>query len=148
MAGSGRAPRALFCDTNVLIRLLTDDPLAQAQAAEATLDAAGTGQVMVILTDVVIAELAYVLTSVYELRHHQAADRIRAVVDLPGVHVADPEVVRAALTLWSVRKIDFADAYLAALAASTADAGVLSFDRDFDDVEDVIRIDPSAFLEA
>lgn len=141
MAATRRAPGALFCDTNVLVRILTGDPPHQARAAARALEAAPS-RYRIIVTDVVIAELAYVLTSVSELRPRIAAERIREVLDLPGVEVADDEVIRDALYVWSGGKLDFADAYLAALARGTRGTGVLSFDRDHDRIDGVVRVDP------
>ncbi|MGH9196049.1 MAG: PIN domain-containing protein, partial [Acidimicrobiia bacterium] len=65
MASSRRAPGALFCDTNVLIRFLADDPLGHAEAVQRALEAAGNGRFAVVVTDVVLAEIAYVLTGAY-----------------------------------------------------------------------------------
>jgi predicted nucleic acid-binding protein len=143
MASTSRTPGGLFCDTNVLVRLLTDDPPDQAAAAESALDASGAGRFVVILTDVVVAELAYVLTEVYELRPVEASDRIAELLDLEGIEVADQNVLRTTLEIWSRGKLDFADAYLAALTQLTRDTGVLSFDKDFDRIDGVRRINPS-----
>jgi len=144
VAGPGPTGGALFCDTNVLVRLLTGEPASQADAAQAALDAAGEGPAPLILNDVVVAELAYVLTEVYELTNAEAAALIARLLDLPGVQVLDEQVLREALGIWESVRLDFADAYLAALARSVRDAGVLSFDRDFDRVPGVRRTEPSA----
>lgn len=142
MEGSSRATSALFCDTNVLVRLLTNDPQEQALAAAETLDRSGDVP-DVILTDVVIAELAYVLTTVYLLTAAAAADRILALLELPRVEVVDDLVVRDAISTWSSGRIDFADAYLAALNRRVEGSAVLSFDSDFDALEGVTRIEPA-----
>lgn len=144
VASTGGAPRALFCDTNVLVRLLTDDPPAQARAAARVLDMAADGRFSVLLTDVVVAELAYVLTEVYRLPKLEAGERLTRIFDLPGVAMADEAVLRAAVDVWVWGRLDFADAYLAALAGQTKDAGVLTFDRDFDRIPGVVRVDPGA----
>lgn len=147
MADTGGAPGALFCDANVLIRLLTDDPPRQARSAEEALDHAAATGIDVILTDVVVAELAYVLTGVYELTNEQASERLGAILDLPAIRLADESVIREAITIWSAQRLDFADAYLAALARSTRNTGVLSFDRDFDRTDGVRRVDPGDLAE-
>jgi predicted nucleic acid-binding protein len=144
MAEAGRT--YLVCDANVFVRLLTDDPPEMAEAVVAALDAAGRGEFVAILTDVVVAEIAYVLTGPYELERAQAADRIESLLEMRGVEVADIGVLRKTLEVWRAHPIDFADAYLAALAASIRDTGVLSFDHDLDRTEGVQRIDPAAFL--
>ena len=142
MADQGRTPSTLFCDANILIRVLTDDPRDQAQAAQEALEEAGRGRFRLVLTDLIIAELAYVLTGVAEVPVDEAADRLQRVLDLPGVEVLDEPLIRDALHLWSTSGLDFPDAYLAALARWTRDAGVLSFDRDLDRVDGANRVNP------
>lgn len=143
MAGSRKAPGALFCDTNLFVRILTGDPPVQARQAADALQRAASKGLTVILTDVVVAELAYVLTSVYALSVSDAATRISTIIELPGIRVVDEFVLAEALGIWRQGGLDFADAYLAALARNTRDSGVLSFDRDYDRIAGLSRIDPA-----
>ena len=142
MARPRRAPGALFCDTNVLIRLLADDPPVHAAAVQRALEASGDGRYSVIVTDVVLAEIAYVLTGAYGRSRTEAAGLMRGILELPGVEVADPYLTRETLDLWSSYKMDFADAYLAALGRTTKGTGVLSFDRGLDKIDGLRRVDP------
>lgn len=144
MADEGGAPDTLFCDANVLIRLLTDDPPEQALAAQRALEAASRRRFRVVVPDLVLAELACMLTGVIGLSVSAAAARLHRILDLPGVEVVDEPLLRDALTIWAESGIEFPDAYLAAQARWTAHAGVLSFDRDLDRVEGAGRVDPSA----
>jgi predicted nucleic acid-binding protein len=137
----GTAGSTVFCDTNVLVRILTGDPPAQARSAARALEAAGEGRFVLIVPDIVVAEVAYVLTS-SGIETPRAAGLVERLLDLPGVEVVDEVLLRDALMLWSQDRPDFADAYLAALARRISDSGVLSFDRDFDRVEGVTRLDP------
>lgn len=142
MAGPRRAPGALFCDTNVLIRLLSDDPPGHAEAVQHALELAGDGRFAVVVTDIVLAEIAYVLTGAYGRSREEAAGLMRGILEIPGVEVADPSLIRETLDLWSSGTMDFADAYLAALGRTTRETGILSFDRGLDKIEGVRRVDP------
>ena len=73
-----------------------------------------------------------------------AAEHLMRILDLPGVEVMDEVALRHAVDLWAQGRLDFADAYLAALAGRVSDSGVLSFDRDFDRVPGVTRVGPAA----
>jgi predicted nucleic acid-binding protein len=97
----------------------------------------------VVVPDLVVAEVAYVLVS-SGVRPQEAASLIEDVLALPGVEVVDQHLLRDALGLWSLGRLDFADAYLAALGRRISDSGVLSFDRDLDRVEGVTRLDPTS----
>ena len=132
----------VFCDTNVLVRILTGDPPAQARSAARALEAAAAGTFALIVPDIVVAEVAYVLAS-SGIETRRAAGLIERLLALPGVEVVDEILLLDALTLWSEGRLDFADAYLAALARRFSDSRVLSFDRDLDRVEGVTRLDPA-----
>ena len=144
-SSGGAAGRTLFCDTNVLVRVLTGEPASQAESAAGALEAAGAGLFTLVVPDLVLAEVAYVLSS-FGMPAPQAAEHLAQILDLPGVEVVDEVMIRDAVDLWAEGKLDFADAYLAALARRFTSSGVLSFDRDLDRVEGVTRFDPSAHI--
>ena len=136
-AGTGPPVRA-FVDTNVLVRHLTGDPPEQARRVTDFLaDAEG-----LVLTDVIFAEVVYVLESFYELEHQEVAERLRAVIGFPAIIVLDASVLFRALEVYEVHGIDFAEAYLAACAEASGVGVVASFDRTIDRVGTVQRIEP------
>jgi len=138
----GGDSEAVFCDTNVLVRLLTDDPPSAAEAADRFLTRfAGR----VVLTDVIVAELVYVLSKVIGLTREETADRVVRVFSIPSVDVSDATLLADALRVWVSGRLDFADAYLAALDRCTDGTAVLSFDRDFDRIDGVERVDPARY---
>ena len=139
----GRDRSAFFCDTNVLVRLLSGAPTDQAEAAERVLDRA---DLRIVLTDVVIAELTFVMTGIGKYSRVEIAEAIGELIESPSVLVADEAVVRDALELWSsTPRLHFVDAYLSALNRRTAGSAVLSFDRDFDGLDAVERVDPRTY---
>lgn len=144
MAGARGTHRTFFTDSKVLVRFLTDDPPIQARAVERVLDGAREGRVTLIVPDLVVAELAYVLTSVYRLSNDDAGERITELLSLPGVEVADSDLLRDVVSIWRLGHLDFTDAYLAGLARATKDIGLLSFDKDFDTITGAQRTDPRA----
>ena len=125
-------------DTNVLIRHLTGIPRDQARRATAFL--AGAEQLR--LVDLVVAETVYVLRSVYDAPRDQIAALLRAVITYPSVVVDDVGMLLRTLALYQVERLDFADAYLVAVAESTGIGAVASFDRTIDRVGTVTRIEP------
>lgn len=126
-----------FVDTNVLVRHVTGDPPAQARRATALL-ASGTE---LILVDLVIAEFVYVLEWFYELPRSRIAEAVRALIALPSIAVADHNLVLRTVELYEDRRLDFAEAYLAAVAELTGVDRVASFDRTLDRVDTIERIE-------
>lgn len=140
MGGARETHRPILCDTNVIVRILTADQPVLARAAAQWLDDAAPRSVVV--TDIVVAETGYVLTSVYNLAPTEAAGILAEFISLPCIDVSDHVVWLDALDLWGQGRLDLANAHLAAIARRVEGGAVLSFDKDFDRVEDVARIDP------
>ena len=125
-------------DTNILIRHLTGDPPAQAKRATAYLGADHE----LILPDLVLAEMVYVLESFYEVPRADIARMARALLALPSIAVADHDLLLRAVEIYEVLRLDFAEAYLAALAELSGVNRVASFDRQIDRVRGIQRIEP------
>jgi predicted nucleic-acid-binding protein len=107
-------------DTNVLVRLLTNDHAAQAARAAAVFE---SGQVFI--PNSVLLETEWVLRYSYGLGTAAILRALRAVLGLPNVSAEDPSAVVAALRLCE-EGLDFADALH---IASSAPAGkLLTFD--------------------
>jgi predicted nucleic acid-binding protein len=127
-----------FLDTNVLIRHLTSDP--PEQAARATRLLAEADQLL--LPDLIVAEVVYVLESFYEVPRVRVAELVRAVVAFPAIGVADESLLLRALEVYEVHRLDFADAYLVALAETSGAGAVVSFDKSIERVPTVRRVAP------
>lgn len=127
----------MLLDTNVLVRHLTGQPLAQARRATKFL----RGAERLELPDLIVAELVYVLESVYARPRSEVAAVSRAVLAMTAVEVVDERLLLRAVELYETHRIDFAEAYLAA-RAEAGDGLVASFDRGLDRVASVQRVEP------
>ncbi len=128
-----------FVDTNILVRHLTGDPPAQAARATRYLAAADD----LLLPDLILAEVAYVLESFYEVGRPEVAAALRAIVGFPAIRVVDETLLSRTIELYEVDRLDFADAYLVASAETTGVGIVASFDRAIDRVRTVRRDEPT-----
>ncbi len=95
-----------------------------------------------ILTDLVLAEMVYVLESFYETPRADIAGMVRALLALPSIAVADCDLMLRAVELYEILRLDFAEAYLVALAELSGINRVASFDRQIDRVTSVKRVEP------
>jgi predicted nucleic acid-binding protein len=137
VGGAGPRLRA-FVDSNVLVRHLTGDPPDQAKRATALLRDAEE----LILVDLVVAEVVYVLESVYVVERERVAELVRAIVGFPPVVVPDRLLLLRSLEIYEQHRIHFAESYLAACAEATGVGVVASFDRAIDRVGTVRRLSP------
>lgn len=127
----------MLLDTNILVRHLTGEPAEQASRATTFLRNANSLE----LPALIVAELVYVLESVYEQTRSQVAALVRAVLAHPPVHAPEETVLLRAVELYETARVDFAEAYLAAMA-ERRDGLVASFDRDLDRIDGVTRVEP------
>lgn len=127
-----------FIDTNILIRHLTADPPEQARRATRYLEPADE----LLLSDLILAEIAYVLESYYEVARPQVAATLRSVLTFRAIKVIDAALLQRAVEVYEVHHLDFADAYLVASAERTGVGVVASFDRGIDRVGTVRREEP------
>jgi predicted nucleic acid-binding protein len=127
-----------FVDTNVLVRHLTGDPPAQATRATRYLRRADE----LLLPDLILAEVAYVLESYYDMPRAQVSETLRAVLAFPAIRVVDAELLQRTVEVYDVHRLDFADAYLVASAERSGIGVVASFDRAIDRVGTIRRAEP------
>jgi predicted nucleic-acid-binding protein len=93
-----------------------------------------------LLADLVLAECIYVLESFYEVERVRIAEMMRAALALQSIAVVDEAMLLRALEVYEIERLDFAEAYLIAMAEATGVDAVMSFDRTIDRVGTVKRI--------
>ena len=101
---------------------------------------AGSGPLL--LADLIVAECVYVLESFYEVKRERVAELLRAAIALKSVETVDNALLMRALEIYEFDRLDFAEAYLIALAEATGVGEIVSFDRSVDRVTTVIRHEP------
>ena len=128
-------------DSNVVLRFLVQDHSAHAKAATRLFQRAENGEVELILTAWIVAEVVYGLTRIYNVARGEAGRLLKAIVTSVGVTAVDRDVLLDAFRRYAAKNVDFADALLAATAASMK-LSPASFDRDLDKFDDVTRYEP------
>ncbi len=125
MPGASRA----FADTNLFLRFLTQDPPEQAAAAEATLRRAEAGELALVTTPLVFAELAWTLRSFYGKPQVEIAQTLLALLNTPGLEVEASDRLIQAVVWFEEKNVDFIDAYHAAWLLEQSFSEVVTFDR-------------------
>lgn len=104
----------IFVDTNIFLRYLTNDVPEKADAVEKLLRRAGTGQVRLVTNSLVIAEIVWTLASFYHLSKINIQEKVRAILNTPGIEIVDASLVDLAAKWYAEKNVDFIDAYNAA----------------------------------
>ncbi len=134
---------ARFLDTNILIRYLTNDDPDKATLALALLDRVAEGSEQVVTTPLVIFETIFLLQRTYKLPKADIREKIAAILALQGLQLAERALCLRALDYYVEQNISYADAYNAAWMQGEGIAEVYSWDREFDRVAGLTRIEPT-----
>ncbi|GIK56202.1 MAG: PIN domain-containing protein [Chloroflexi bacterium] len=129
-------------DANVILRFLLNDPLPMAQEAATLFQAVANGQLILLVDDLIVAEMVWVLKSFYKQDVVTIATTLRDFLLQDGIETADKPTVLHALTLFETKNVDFVDALLAARMMNKGMATVFSFDRHFDRLPLIQQITP------
>jgi predicted nucleic acid-binding protein len=120
--------KRLWVDANVLLRFLTGEPEGMAERSARLMQRAEAGEVRLVLSPLVVAEIVWVLKSFYG---HSYVDIARVVVPLlsaDGVEIDQREVMIQAIELARDKNVDFLDAVLALQAVRNGET-VCTFDK-------------------
>lgn len=131
-----------YVDTNVIVRLITNDPPDMADAAAELFQRVDNGELELIVDPIVIAECAWVLSSFYGFGPKEIAPLLASLVAADGIVCFEKEDTLRALGLYEKKNVDFIDAYLAVRMMRHRVYDVYSFDTHFDRLASVNRLDP------
>ncbi|NCJ06397.1 PIN domain-containing protein [Synechococcales cyanobacterium C] len=118
-----------FIDTNLFLRYLTNDLPEKADCVEDLLQRAALGEIILVTTSLVIAEIVWTLTSFYGLSREQIRDRVLAILNTPGLEIAEFDLLIEAATNYAAKNVDFIDAYNAAWMVQQQISTAYTFDR-------------------
>jgi predicted nucleic acid-binding protein len=136
---------ATFLDANVIIRHVADDHEIHSPAAKQLIADIEHGQQAVWTTDLVIAEAIWVLTSriLYGMTRSEVQAAILPIIELPSLHLDGKRLYRRVFEIYVGTNVDFIDAFHAARVELLDPPHVISFDRHYDRIPTVVRIEPT-----
>ena len=138
-----------FVDTNVFVRFLTNDiPERQARAA-ALFNRVRRGELQLTTPASTIAEVVYVLHSprLYNKSRNDIVNMLLPLIKLTGIKLHQRHVIIKALSLFESTKLSFGDAMIAASLVVKQGKVLYSFDKDFEVIPGIDRLEPELALE-
>lgn len=129
-------------DANVVLRYLTGEPPDQAARAVRLFHAVADGELTVLLDEIVAAEVVWTLGSFYRVAKDEIVAALRDLLAADGVASHEKPTLLAALAIYGERNVKFIDALLAARMLASGRLEIWSFDRDFDRVPGIRRVEP------
>ena len=132
----------VYADTNLFIRFFTGDPDNQTQESRKFLNQVSRGKYELFICDLIIAEIIYVLESIYHLDRNAVVEKILAIVETDNTIIENRQVILRALDLYEEKNIDFIDAYLASHSVKNNCDTIFTFDRDLKKIDFIKKIIP------
>jgi predicted nucleic-acid-binding protein len=122
-------------DTNVLVRLITRDDVKQVAAAENFVERGAW------VSHLVLAEVTWVLTSVYERGPAEIVTAIKMLLNHQHLTLQDPDAVAAAVEHHRQRPaLGFSDCLVLAVARKAGHVPLGTFDRNLAKLEGAERL--------
>jgi len=133
-----------FLETNIFLRHLRQDHADFSPRATALLRHIEQGSVKVHTADTVIFETVFTLERFYKQSKEAIRDTFLPLIELPGIVLPGKRRFRQVFSYYIEKNISFADAYHAVLMESLHLRQIISFDRDFNRISSVQRVEPDS----
>ena len=131
-----------FLDANIILRHVLGDHPEHSPRATAYLNRIEEGEFKVRTADMVIFEIVFTL----QRQYHQPKANIREVIlpliELPGIILPGKLRFRKVFDLYVDLNLSFADAYYTVLMLQGRLSQIISFDKEFDRVPGIKRMEP------
>jgi len=138
---TARSTEVAYGDTNIFVALFASSDHALHDRALQLFRRVANGELTIIVTSVVMAELCFVAGKVLGWTRRTTVAQMTGLLDAEGVVAHEPAVMRVALDLFGrERRLDFPDAYLAARALTDGPGTIATFDRALASVSDIRAI--------
>ncbi|MGH2532978.1 MAG: PIN domain-containing protein [Thermomicrobiales bacterium] len=121
-----------FVDTNIFLRFLVGDDPDKARRSLALFRRAERGEIELVTSEVIVAEVVYVFSSrsVYQRTHAQVAEGLTPVIENRGLRIDHKLAVIAALERYAQTTHDFEDCLAAEHTVRQGLDGIYSFEKD------------------
>jgi predicted nucleic-acid-binding protein len=90
---------------------------------------ATSGAIRLLTTELVIAEVVWVLESFYKLDNLAIGPMVKAILATPGLEVVNGSLVEKAIEHYLTHNIDFIDSYIAAVMERHQVSDIFSYDK-------------------
>jgi predicted nucleic acid-binding protein len=133
-----------FVDTDIIIRFVTGDDPAKQAAAAALFRQVQAGAAMLRAPDTVFADAVFVLGSrrLYGLSRERIRTELVTLLLYPQFKVHNRRRLIRALDIYAASNLDFGDAMIAATMERRGNRELYSYDRDFDRLPAINRLEP------
>ena len=131
-----------FLDSNILLCHLHGEHPEHSPRATALLGRIERGELEAQLSDMVVFETVFTLERSYKIPKIEIRDAILALLSLPGIILPGKRRYVRVFEFYAEYNLPFGDAYIAAEMERVGATAIYSFDRQFNRVPGIARLEP------
>ena len=132
----------IFLDTNIFLRYFErEDELIYKKVERLFLEIV-QGNIIGISNALVIAEVIWVLKKFYDWDKGEICNNVELILKTSNIKFRERSIIIEAINFYRDKNINFIDAYNISYMQAYGIKEVYSFDKDFDKIEDIKRIEP------
>ncbi|MFZ3385544.1 MAG: PIN domain-containing protein [Candidatus Hydromicrobium sp.] len=132
----------IFIDTNIFLRYFEKEDESTYRKVETLFHKIVNGNIIGISTSLVIAEVIWVLKKFYNWDKEEICNNVELILKTPNIRFNQRSVIVKAINLYKYKNINFIDAYNYSYMKANGIDEIYTFDRDFDELQDVKRLEP------
>ena len=129
-----------FLDTNIILRFVLQDHPIYSPKANFILDKINQGE-DVYTSWLVIFETIFVLLHTHKLNKAEITEKLLPLLCFETLHIENKSLVKKTFGYFVQKNVSFADAYSVALMEKKKLKKIYSFDRDFDKIPQIKRLE-------
>jgi predicted nucleic-acid-binding protein len=134
--------KPVFVDTNIFLRYLTGDDPEKFERCKGLFKRALEKKVVLVTSEMVIAELIWTLSSFYKVPKDEIIEKVSVIIDTSNLKIPGKKLISETLALYSQKNIDYIDAYNSVFISDNNCDQIFSYDKDFDRIENIKRLEP------
>jgi len=132
----------IFLDTNIFLRYFLKENELVFKRLEKLFSEIILGNIIGVANTMIIAEVVWVLSRSYKWNKEKICDNIEFILITPNIRFKDKAILVNAVNVYKEKNIGFIDAYNYSYMQYYGVNKIYTFDRDFDELQDVKRLEP------
>lgn len=122
----------VWIDANVILRIVTGNPVPMAAEVQQFAELVDEGLVIAKVSPMVVAECVWTLDSYYGFKPSEIAPTMSSFIQTKGIETEERSVLLKTLEIYEEEEsVDFIDVYVAVKASVSPDPRVVTWDKHF-----------------
>lgn len=132
-----------FLDTNIFLRYLLNDHPDHSPRAKALVEQIERGELEAQVAEIVVFETVFTLDRTHRIPKPRIRDSLLTLLALPGLILPGKRRFDRIFEIYVGQNLPFGDAYIAAEMERNGATQIVSFDREFERLPGIERIEPN-----